>query len=454
MTDRRSTSAIRRPGRSPLDRQILALAVPALGALIAEPLFLATDTALIGHLGSAPLAGLGIASTVLQTAVGLLVFLAYATTPTVARRLGAGDPAGAVRAGIDGLWLALGLGAVLAAAGAALTPAAVAAFGPSAAVAAQAETYLRISTLGLPSMLVVIAATGLFRGLQDTRTPLVIAGVGFAANAALNALLIYGLGWGIAGSAIGTVLAQTGMAAACVVIAIRHARRLGAALRPGLTGVSGSAVAGGWLLLRTVSLRVALVATTVVATSAGTTTLAATQVLLTLYFLAALALDAFAIAGQAMVGHALGANDADRVRATLARLLLWGLLTSLAVAILLAVLSPVFGNVFTTDPAVLAAIPSGLLVLAASLPIGAVVFVLDGVLIGAGDARYLAWTGVINLAVYLPLLWWASRAPDGTAAVTAIQAAFCLGYLAARAVTLSLRVRGSAWMVVGARSGS
>lgn len=450
MTDRRSTSAFARPGRSPLDPQILALALPALGALIAEPLFLATDTALIGHLGAVPLGGLGIASTVLQTAVGLLVFLAYATTPTVARRLGAGDPTGAVRAGIDGLWLALGLGTVIAAAGSALAPVAVEAFGPTAAVAAQAETYLRISVLGLPSMLVVIAATGLFRGLQDTRTPLVVAAVGFAANAALNAVLIYGLGWGIAGSAIGTVLAQTGMAVACALIAVRAARKLGARLRPGLRGVSSSAAAGGWLLLRTVSLRTALVATTVVATSAGTTTLAATQVLLTLYFLTALALDAFAIAGQAMVGHALGAGDADRVRATLGRLLFWGLLTSSGLAVLLAALSPLVGAVFTSDPAVLAAVPPGLLVLAASLPIGAVVFVLDGVLIGAGDARYLAWSGLINLAVYVPLLGWASGAPDGGAAVTAIQAAFCVGYLAARAVTLSLRARGSAWMVAGA----
>jgi putative MATE family efflux protein len=433
-----------------LDRQIAALALPALGALVAEPLFLATDTALVGHLGATSLAGLGIASTVLQTAIGLLFFLAYATTPTVARRLGAGVEAGAVRAGIDGLWLALGVGIILAVAGVTLGPAAVGAFGPEPAVAAQAETNLRISSLGLPAMLLVIAATGLFRGLQDTRTPLVIAVAGFGANAALNAVLIYGLGWGIAGSAIGTVLAQTGMAIACAVIAIRTARRLGAPLRPGLRGVSSSAVAGGWLLLRTVSLRVALVATTVVATSAGTTTLAATQVLLTLYFAVALALDAFAIAGQALVGHGLGASEVDRVRATLRRLLFWGLVTSVALGAVLAAASPVLGGVFTSDPAVLAAIPPGLLVLALSLPIGAVVFVLDGVLIGAGDARYLAFTGILNLAVYLPLLWWASTAPDGAAAVAAIQAAFCVGYLTARGVTLALRARGSAWLITGA----
>lgn len=435
----------------PLDREIARLAVPALGALVAEPLFLATDTALVGHLGAAPLAGLGIASTVIATAIGVLVFLAYATTPTVARRLGAGDTAGAVRAGIDGLWLAAGIGLVLAVAGVPLAPTLVAAFGPSEAVAAQGATYLGISALGIPAMLVVIAATGLFRGLQDTRTPLVIAVAGFAANAALNAVLIYPVGWGIAGSAIGTVLAQLGMAVASVAIAVRHARRLGVPLRPGLAGVAGTALAGGWLLLRTASLRVALVATTVAATAAGTVPLAATQVLLTLYFLTALALDAFAIAGQALVGHGLGASDVTRVRAVLARLLFRGLVTSLVLGSLLAAASPVLGNLFTSDARIAAAIGAGVLVIAASLPIGAVVFVLDGILIGAGDGRYLAWTGVLNLVVYLPLLGLAADlASDDVAAVVGIQLAFCVGYLAARCVTLSLRARGTRWMRVGA----
>lgn len=387
----------------------------------------------------------------LATAIGLLVFLAYATTPTVARRLGSGDAAGAVRAGIDGLWLAAGIGVVLAVVGVPAAGVLVRAFGPTEAVAVQGATYLAISAVGIPGMLVVIAAAGLFRGLQDTRTPLVIAGVGFAANAALNAMLIYGLGWGIAGSAVGTVIAQYGMAAASVAIAVRHARRLGVPLRPGLAGVAGTAVAGGWLLLRTASLRVALVATTVAATGEGTVPLAATQVLLTLYFTAALVLDAFAIAGQALVGHALGSSDVARVRAVLRRLLFWGLVTSVAVGALLAATSPVLGRVFTSDAAIVQAIGAGVLVVAASLPIGAVVFVLDGVLIGAGDGRYLAWAGLLNLAVYLPLLVLAtSIAEDAVSAVVGIQTAFCGGYLAARAATLSLRARGERWMRVGA----
>src|SRR5690606_24307851 len=242
--------------RGTLNRDILRLAVPALGALIAEPLFLIVDSALVGHLGVAPLAGLGIAGAVLQTIVGLMIFLAYSTTPAVARRFGAGNKRDAVSVGVDGMWLALGMGAVLAVVGYLATPMLVGAFGATPEVAHQAVIYLGISMWGLPAMLIVFAATGLLRGMQDTVTPLWIAGLGFAANALLNWLFIYGFGWGIAGSAAGTVVAQWCMVAAYAVVVGRLARLHAAPLRPHREGVRGSARLGGWLFLRTVSLRV------------------------------------------------------------------------------------------------------------------------------------------------------------------------------------------------------
>jgi putative MATE family efflux protein len=433
-----------------IDRRILSLAVPALGALVAEPLFLATDTALVGHLGVDPLAGLGIASTVLQTAIGLLVFLAYATTPAVARMLGSGDRAGAVRAGVDGIWLALALGLLLAVAGTLVAHPLAAAFGATPRVTELAALYLAISSAGIPAMLAVIAATGLFRGLQDTRTPLVIAVAGFAANGALNAVLIYGAGWGIAGSAIGTVVAQWGMTAACLVIAVRHARREGAGVRPRLPGVASAARAGGWMLLRTVTLRVALVATTVAATGLGTVTLASTQVLFQLTFLFALALDAFAIAAQAMIGFDLGAGTAASVRATVRRLVGWAVASGVVLGAVLAGVAPWLGHVFSSDAGVIAAVPVGAWVVAATMPLGALVFVLDGVLIGAADGRYLALAGVVNLIVYVPLLWWAAQTPPGAgapAAVLAIQLAYCIGFYGIRALTLGLRTLSTRWMV-------
>ncbi len=432
---------------SPLDREILRLALPALGALVAEPLFLLTDTALVGHLGADELGGLGIASTILQTAIGLLIFLAYATTPLVARRLGAGDRRGAVSAGIDGMWLALVLGIAVALLGIPAAHPLAASFGSTDAVTAGATAYLTVSLAGIPAMLLVLAATGLLRGLQDTRTPLVVAVAGFALNAALNALLIYGFGMGLVGSALGTVIAQWAMATVYLVLAVRGARSTGASLRPHLRGLGAAAASGGWLLLRTASLRIAILATVLVGTRLGVTELATLQIAMTLFTTLAFVLDALAIAGQAMTGHGLGASEVDRVRAITRRLTVLGLWSGGALGIGIAALSPMLGPVFTSDPDVRAQLTLVVLVMAIGIPLAGYVFVLDGVLIGAGDARYLALTGIVNLAMYAPLLTLVALTDAG---IVALWLAFGLGYIGARALTLGLRARGTRWMVAGA----
>ena len=434
-----------------LNRDILRLAVPALGALIAEPLFLIVDSALVGHLGVEPLAGLGIASAVLQTIVGLMVFLAYSTTPAVARRFGAGDPTRAVSVGIDGMWLALGIGAVLALVGYVATPLLVGLFGATPEVAQQAEIYLGISMWGLPAMLVVFAATGLLRGMQDTVTPLWIAGLGFGANALLNWAFIYGLGWGIAGSAIGTVVAQWGMVAAYAVVVGRLARRHEASVRPQREGVRGSARSGGWLFLRTVSLRVALLATVAVATGLGTVELAGWQVAFTIFSTAAFALDALAIAAQALIGKGLGAEDTRLVRRVLGRTVAWGAWFGVITGALIGALSGVIGLLFTGDPGIAALVQPALIVLAVAQPVCGVVFVLDGVLIGAGDAKYLAIVGVLNLVPFVPaLVLVAVLHPIGAAGLAWLALTFFGVYMLARLFTLGWRVRGSAWLTAGA----
>jgi len=436
--------------RPSLNREILRLAVPAFGALIAEPAFLIVDAALVGHLGTVPLAGLGIASSILQTFVGLMIFLAYSTTPAVARRFGAGNPGDAVSVGIDGMWLALGLGAVLAAAGAWSSSWLVSLFGAGDAVSQQADTYLAISMWGLPAMLVVFAATGLLRGMQDTVTPLWIAGCGFAANAGLNALFIYGFGWGIAGSALGTVFAQWGMVGAYAVVVGRLARRHDASIRAELSGIRGSARAGGWLFLRTVSLRVALLATVSVATGIGTTELAGWQVVFTVFSAAAFALDALAIAAQALIGKSLGAGDEAGARHVLRRTVAWGTWFGVLVGLVVGALSGVIGLVFTGDPQVADLIRPALIVLAVAQPVAGVVFVLDGVLMGAGDARYLAIAGGLNLVVFLPALALiAATGVTGTAGLVWLAVAFFGVYLLARLTTLGLRVRTGRWITVG-----
>ncbi len=428
------------------DREILSLALPAFGALVAEPLFLMVDSAIVGHLGTPQLAGLAIAGALLSTFVSVFVFLAYATTAAVARRVGAGDLPAALRQGIDGIWLALLLGLALIAVTLPLAPWLVEVFGASDTAAPHATTYLRISLLGIPAMLIVLAATGVLRGLQDTRTPLYVAIGGFAVNGALNVGLVYGAGLGIAGSAWGTVIAQCGMAAAYLVVVVRGARRHGASLRPDAAGIRASAQAGVPLLVRTLSLRAALMIATAVAARLGDTEVAAHQIILSLWNLMAFALDAIAIAGQAIIGRYLGADDAEGARQVCRRMVQWGVVSGVVLGLLLVLTRPLFIPLFTGDPAVQSTLLPALLVVALSQPISGVVFVLDGVLMGAGDGPYLAWAMLLTLAVFAPV---ALLVPVLGGGLTALWWAMTL-MMTVRLATLWYRMRSGRWIVTGA----
>ncbi|WP_298553544.1 MATE family efflux transporter [Streptomyces luteogriseus] len=437
----------RRPvGRRQHDREIVALALPAFGALVAEPLFLMTDTAIVGHLGTAQLAGLGIASALLMTAVSVFVFLAYATTAAVARRVGAGDLQAAIRQGMDGIWLALLLGAAVVAVALPTAPHLVDLFGASDAATPYAITYLRISVLGIPAMLVVLAATGVLRGLQDTKTPLYVAIVGFVANGALNAGLVYGAGLGIAGSAWGTVIAQCGMAAVYLAVVLRGARKHGASLRPDAAGIRASAQAGVPLLVRTLSLRAILMIATAVAARLGDADIAAHQIILSLWSLLAFALDAIAIAGQAIIGRYLGAGDAQGARDACRRMVEWGIAVGVVLGVLVVITRPAFLPLFTSDPAVKDVALPALVIVALSQPISGIVFVLDGVLMGAGDGPYLAWAMLLTLAVFAPV---ALLVPVLGGGLTALWATMTL-MMTVRMLTLWLRARSGRWIVTGA----
>ncbi|MFF7735260.1 MATE family efflux transporter [Streptomyces sp. NPDC007984] len=436
----------RRTGRRQHDREIVALALPAFGALVAEPLFLMTDTAIVGHLGTAQLAGLGIASALLMTAVSIFVFLAYATTAAVARRVGAGDLQAAIRQGMDGIWLALFLGAVVVAVALPTAPHLVDLFGASDAATPYATTYLRISVLGIPAMLVVLAATGVLRGLQDTKTPLYVAIAGFVANGALNAGLVYGADLGIAGSAWGTVIAQCGMAAVYLAVVLRGARKHGASLRPDAAGIRASAQAGAPLLVRTLSLRAILMIATAVAARLGDADIAAHQIILSLWNLLAFALDAIAIAGQAIIGRYLGAGDTQGARDACRRMVEWGIAVGVVLGILVVIARPAFLPLFTSDPGVKDVALPALIIVALSQPISGIVFVLDGVLMGAGDGPYLAWAMLLTLAVFTPV---ALLVPMLGGGLTALWATMTL-MMTVRMLTLWLRARSGRWIVTGA----
>ncbi|MGF9647905.1 MATE family efflux transporter [Pseudarthrobacter oxydans] len=431
-------------------REILRLAVPAFGALVAEPLFLLADSAIVGHLGVAQLAGVGLASAVLHTAVGLMVFLAYSTTPAVARAIGDGQLGKALAAGRDGVWLALLLGIVLAVAGSLAADPLIGLLGAEGEVRTFAVDYLRWSMPGLVAMLLIFAGTGLLRGLQDTRTPLVVATAGFALNIVLNLWLVYGLGWSVTGSAVGTSLAQWAMAAVYLVMVKRNAQRNGVSLLPSWRGIRSMTRVGSWLMLRTLSLRVAILATVVVVTAQGPVNLAAHQLAMTIFSFLAFALDALAIAAQALIGKELGAANPAKARLLTRTMTRWGLGFGAVTGALLAAAAPWAGSLFTPDPDVQSVLAIALWILAAGQPLAGYVFVLDGVLIGAGDAKYLALAGVVNLAAYAPLLIAVGvSGAGGAAGLGWLWAAFALGYMAARALTLGARARSDRWMVLG-----
>ncbi|MGW7206506.1 MATE family efflux transporter [Streptomyces sp. NPDC054837] len=438
--------ATTRATRRQHDREIVALAIPAFGALVAEPLFVMADSAIVGHLGTAQLAGLGVASALLMTGVSIFVFLAYATTAAVARRVGADDLPAAIRQGMDGIWLALLLGAVVVAVVLPTAPALVELFGASDTAAPYATIYLRISALGIPAMLVVLASTGVLRGLQDTKTPLYVAVGGFVANAVLNVGLVYGADLGIAGSAWGTVIAQFGMAAVYLVVVVRGARAHGASLRPDAAGIRASAQAGVPLLVRTLSLRTILMIATAVAARLGDADIAAHQIILSLWSLLAFALDAIAIAGQAIIGRYLGAGDVQGAREACRRMVQWGIAVGVILGLVVVAARPVFLPLFTSDSVVKDTALPALLVVALAQPICGIVFVLDGVLMGAGDGPYLAWAMVLTLAIFTPV---ALLIPVLGGGLTAVWGAMTL-MMAVRMLTLWLRSRSGRWIVTGA----
>ena len=434
------------PDLRPIDREILRLAVPALGALAAEPLYLLVDTAVVGHLGTPQLGGLAVAGTILTTAFFLFNFLAYGTTAAVARLVGANNERAAAHQAVQGVWLGLAIGAALLVVGVVAAPLAVGLFGSTPAVRSNAVVYLRISALGSPAVLLALVGVGYLRGLQDTKRTLTIAVASNVVNLVLEVALIYGLGMGIAASAGATVVAQWGAAAAYLLVMWRNVRAAGVDVRPDRRRLRALVVVGRDLFVRTGSLLAALAVATGVASRLGAIELGAHQIAFQLWSFLALVLDAIAIAGQAMIGRFLGAGDADDARAAGRRMVEWGIVAGVAFALAVLGLRSALVPLFTDDAAVRALARDVLLLVALLQPINAVVFVLDGVLIGAGDLRYLAKAmAVSGLLVFLPaalvVLWF-----DGT--LPWLWGALAL-LMAARLVGNVVRFAGSGWHVVG-----
>ncbi|HEX5097773.1 MAG TPA: MATE family efflux transporter, partial [Acidimicrobiia bacterium] len=373
-------------------------------------------------------------------------FLAYATTATVARRVGAGDARGAAAHGVAGLWLALGLGIALMLFGLAVSGPAVNLMGASENVAPFARTYLRISLLGAPFVLVALAGTGYLRGLQDTRTPLFIALGANALNLGLELALVYGFDLGIAGSAWGTVVAQCGAALVYVFILDRKGRRAGATRRPERRQLRQAAVIGAQLTVRTGTLLIVFTTASAIAARLGDIEIAAHQIAWQLWWFAALSLDAIAIAGQAIVGRSLGASDATGARRASRRMIQWGIGIGAVFGLVIIAAEPLFAVAFTNDDAVRDLLFGVLLSVGIMQPLAGAVFVLDGILIGAGDSRYLAIAMTLAMLSFLPF---AIIVAVTNAPLVALWGALYV-FMVARLYGLGRRYRRDQWLVTGA----
>ncbi len=425
----------------PLDREVFALAIPALGALAAEPLYILVDTAIVGHLGTVQLAALAIAATALTSAFTVFNFLTYGTTAQVARLHGAGQEAAAARLGAQAQWLSLLIGAVL------LVALLVAAaplsrlMGARGEVAEGAITYLRIAALAAPAFMLASAGQGYLRGVGDLRTPLLILEVAHAVNVVLELLFVYGFGWGLAGSAWGTVIAQLGMGGAFLAVQLRAGWE-----RPAFARMRGLARIGSEIAVRTTALLGSFLVASAVLARVGPASLAAHQIALQLFVFLALVLDALAIAAQILVGRRLGAGDAAGARAAAARTIGWSVVLGAAFGLVLVALGDLVPRAFTSDPAVVERAHEIWWLFAAMMPLNGAVFALDGILIGAGDTRFLMWGMIAAAAVYAPVAVVALHAGWGILGVWCGLA----GLIVVRLLTCGVRFAGERWALTGA----
>ena len=428
------------------DRELLRLAVPAVGALVAEPLYLLADTAVVGHLGTSPLAGLAVASGVLLFAYGMCIFLAYGTTASVARLTGAGRPEAAAAQAVQGLWLAASLGVVLAVLGAWFGQRLLGLLGAEGPVLDQAGTYLRISLLGAPAMLVMLAGVGYLRGLRDTVRPLWVA-VGTAAlNLILEVVLIYGFGLGIGASAAATVVAQW-IGAGCYLVWIgSEVRCYEVSLGPDWSALRRLALVSTDLMVRNLSLGGTFLVGTSVAARIGTAPVAAHQVAFLVWMMLALTMDGLAIAAQAMVGTALGAGDGDGARRIGRRTIVWSVGVGITLGLALLFTRDSVSGLFSNDPAVVGLAGFLLLHVGLMAPLSGVAFALDGILIGAGDQRFMARAMTASALVATAVMA-AGRLAD--LGIGWLWAAIWV-FVAGRSVILGARFRGNHWVVLGA----
>jgi putative MATE family efflux protein len=432
-----------------LDRRIIAIALPALGSLLVEPVYVLTDTAVVGHLGTVPLGGLALASTVLNTLVWVFNFLSYGTTVRVAVRRGRGDREGAAADALQALWLALAIGVMVSLVIGLGARSLLGVLGDDRAVIAQGTTYLQISAIGVPFQFITLAAIGYLYGLPDTTRPFVVAAAANGLNLVLELVLVFGFDRGIAGSAWGTVIAQMAGAAAMLVIVVPRLRSDGLHRLVVVPRVMWEVVkVGAHLVQRTAFLLAALAVATATASKVGTAQLAGHQIAAQAFLFLAIGIDMFKVSGQSLVGHALGSGDRAEAQNLVVHLKRWSWRAGIALTGLVLVLTPALPHLFSNDPQVIHSAQLALLVLAAMQIPAAITFVLDGVLMGANDFRDLRWQTTMAFVAALPVFAIVYVHPS--IGITGVWAALFV-WVCVRAARNHHRVQGTAWMASAER---
>lgn len=446
-----NTPSYDRTERQRVNRQILALAIPTFGQLIADPLFVLIDTAIVGHIGDSALAGLSIGSTVLLTVAGLCNFLAYGTTSRVGQLMGAGRKREGLETGVDGLWLALIIGMGISAALFLAARPLCALMGAHGEVLDNAAIYLQAVVFGLPGMLLVYAANGIFRGLKKVRITLIAAVLGAVLNTALDFLFVFGLGMGVMGSGLATLIAQWFMGLYLVIPALKWSREAGASLAPRLSGITETAADGLPLFVRTLALRVCLVATVVLAAHMGTQVLAAYQAVNSSWNFVVNMLDAIGISGQALVATEIGAKRYGRAKEMTRISAKAGLYGGIGIGIALVCFGFIAAPMFSPNTDIQHLIAIGTIVVAIFLPIAGWMWALDGILIGAGDYRYLAATCSVVTLAYLPLVLLLNVIdttcnPGPATRMVLLWAVFNIVFIGGRSIFNGFRAHGDEWL--------
>ncbi|MEV6768274.1 MATE family efflux transporter [Nocardia sp. NPDC051030] len=387
-------------------RRILGIAVPTLGVLVAEPVYLLFDMAVVGRLGALALAGLAVGGLILAQVSSQLTFLSYGTTARASRRHGAGDERGAVGEGVQASWIAMGVGVAILVVVQVFAGPVTRGIAGGEEIAGEALPWLRIASFGVPLILLSMAGNGWMRGVQETRRPLMYVVAGLALSGVLCPVLVHGLLGAprleLEGSAVANVTGQV-VAAGLFVSALVRER---VPLAPHIEIMKAQLVLGRDLIARSLAFQACFVSAAAVASRFGAASVAAHQLVLMIWNFLALTLDSLAIAAQTLVGAALGAGNARGAKGLARRITGWSTMFAVVLAVVFAAGYRVIPRLFTDDPSVLDRTHVVWWFFVGIIPIAGVVFALDGVLLGAGDAAFLrnATLGSALLG-FLPAIW-------------------------------------------------